>query len=113
MRWSENSAAGIGAPPGLNNANALVLISVQVVGAHETRELKPCSAAGRLKHRDLGARVGNADYRVQELAFDGHLVLDFQAERDEERRYAVEVGDGDANVVRSAAWRRGRSGRPG
>jgi hypothetical protein len=77
-------------------------ITGQVVGPDEARELQPRTAVRRLEHHDLGARAGNAEDRVQELALDEHPVPGLQTQRHEQRRHGVEVCDGDAYVVEAS-----------
>jgi hypothetical protein len=71
-------------------------------GRTEARELQASAIAGRLQHDDLGAGVGNAADRVQELALDERPALDLQAKRHEEGGHDVEVCDCEADVVEAS-----------
>ena len=54
------------------------------------------------EHDDLGAGVGNAADRVQELTLDEHPALDLQAQRHEEGGHDVEICDREADVVEAS-----------
>ena len=61
-----------------------------MVGPDEARELQPGACIGRAEHDDLGAAVGDADDRVQELALDEHpRALDLQTQPDLEARHDI------------------------
>jgi len=72
-------------------------------GPDEAQELEPGTSVGRPKHDDLGARVRDADDRVQELALHEHpRALDLETQPDEERRHRVEVRNGDTHMVETS-----------
>jgi hypothetical protein len=71
-------------------------------GRTKARELQAGAIVGRLQHDDLGAGVGNAADRLQELALDERPALDLQAERHEEGRHDIEICDRDADVVEAS-----------
>src|SRR3982074_3814792 len=73
-----------------------------MVGPDEARQLHPGASVGWPQHDDLGAGVGDAADRVQELALNEHPALDLEAEPDEEGRHRVEVRDGDADMFSSS-----------
>jgi hypothetical protein len=74
-----------------------------MAGPHEAQQLQPGTSIGQPRHDDLGARVGDSDDRVQELAFHEHpCALDLETEPDEGSRHRVEVGDGDAHMVETS-----------
>jgi hypothetical protein len=73
-----------------------------VVWPDEGRQLQPGPAVGRPEHGDLGAGVGDAADRVQELTLHERPPLDLETEPHEEGRHCVEVGDGDADVVETS-----------
>ena len=71
-------------------------------GRTKTSKLQALATVGRLQHDDLGAGVGNAADRVQELALDERLALDLQAQRHEEGGHDLEICDRDADVVEAS-----------
>ena len=79
-----------------------------MIGVDEAGELKPGAATWELEADDLGAHTRDAADGVEELALDEHAVADLEAEGDEEVGGAVEVGDGDADMVES--WQVGHDG---
>ena len=70
-----------------------------MVGPDEARQLDLGPSVRQPQHDDLGARVRDAADGVEELALDEATPLDLEAQRDEERRGPVEVGDGDPDMV--------------
>jgi hypothetical protein len=73
-----------------------------VVGPKEAGQLQASASVGWAQHDDLAAGVGDADDGVHELALHEHPAFHLQTQPDEERRSAVEVGDGDADVVEAS-----------
>jgi 5-methyltetrahydropteroyltriglutamate--homocysteine methyltransferase len=73
-----------------------------VGGPDEARELQPGTSVGRPQHDDLGAGVGDAADRVQELAFHERPALDLETQPDEERRRRVEVSNGDTDMIETS-----------
>ena len=72
-------------------------------GPDEARQLKPGTSIGRPQHDDLGAGVGDADDRVQEVARHEHpCALNLETQPDEERHHRVEVRNGDTDMIETS-----------